>query len=482
MIEIKPSSIVIHDYEMGQCRDLEKSLSIWNPVRFEVEWSAYMYLEDKKALIIPGSYDLDTLRNYFPRKEMFQVKDFFPSDKVTFGVNGKVRDQIQKNSLNFLSGETAYFGYTKSKSQKRLSLGTGGGKTFVTISYLSLAQKRSIIMVDNNDMLGQWKDELLRHTSLKEDEIGLISGSSSIEKIMKDKKKTKYKVLIASHRTLASYGKDDVTKIRKFFKKIRVGIKVYDEAHVEWKNIFMIDSVTDVEKTIYLTATPGRSNAHEDKVYQNMFSSIVSYGEQYKYREESNYHKVGLIEFNSKPDIGVQSRLSSRFGFNVNAWCEYIVEDCYDEFIDLIFRTVDMSHEFKCRKIAIVVHTLEMASKVIDDIKERYGGKYSVGNFTGLVKDKKEKELQKEKDIIITTDKSFDKGVNIMDLEVLINTVPLSSAVKIEQMLGRLRYVKGKKCVFFDMTDVGFKECVRQRKSRRKVYNLKAKSIFDVKI
>ena len=65
------------------------------------------------------------------------------------------------------------------------------------------------------------------------------------------------------------------------------------------------------------------------------------------------------------------------------------------------------------------------------------------------------------------------------NLEVVVNTVPFSSEVKLEQTVGRLRPLKDKKVIFLDINDTGFKGITYQLKNKtEKTFSKLAKKIF----
>ena len=53
----------------------------------------------------------------------------------------------------------------------------GAGKTIVGCAAMALAKATTLILVTNTVAARQWRDELLRRTTLNEDEIGEYSGS-----------------------------------------------------------------------------------------------------------------------------------------------------------------------------------------------------------------------------------------------------------------------------------------------------------------
>jgi len=116
--------------------------------------------------------------------------------------------------------------------------------------------------------------------------------------------------------------------------------------------------VFNVKNNVYLTATPGRSNKEEDKVYWNVFDGVVQYGQNIKYKEEENYHTVVYVDFNSKPDLETQTFLekNNKHGFDTNGWFAYM-NNKYDIFLNLIQNLLDISFKGNSTaKIVIVIH------------------------------------------------------------------------------------------------------------------------------
>jgi hypothetical protein len=473
MIELRPSHIILHDYDEGDSNSLEKSLSLWNKAYFRVDWRAINY--DGSSAIIPGGYYLNRLRAIFPDREIIDNRNkHWDYDKISYKLKYEPRDAIQQKSVNFLLGNE----YSKDKTQKLLCIDPGDGKTFCSIYYIGKVEKTPIIIVDQSHFLKQWKEEFLKFTDLKEKDIFIIKGIESINKLITSiKKGVSYKVYIAMHQTLASYGKNNYDLVGKLIKDLKIGVKIFDEAHVEWKNIFNIDSVTDVSETIYLTATPSRSNPLEDKLYSNIFHDVVQYGLGEKpktERSEKKLFKLVFVEYNTEPSIEQQIRSKKKnYGFDLNVWSKYIEENHFEFFFNIFYKIMISIYEKKSPKIVIMVHSLSMVSKIIEWLECNFPEK-TIGNFTGSGKNK---SLELNNDIIVTTEKSFGKGIDLDDLEVIFNAVPFSSKVLSKQISGRLRNGG----IYFDMTDVGFNDCKKQRNSRRKVLEESAKKILEMK-
>ncbi|WCS68279.1 hypothetical protein Goe21_01690 [Bacillus phage vB_BsuM-Goe21] len=473
MIRIQPTRILVENYKAGESDKLEKSLSVWDKTIFQYTFSAFLIDEDTNQLLIPGGYDYTKLKKCFPRDKIVNERlNVDPYNKVTFSLKYPPRDSIQQDAIKFL--------LQTNDSQKFLCLPTGKGKTYCSINYVFKSKKLPMVFVDQENLMEQWKKSILNFTSVKEEEIFLISGRNSIDKLMKMKKKElkKYKWFIAIHKTIGNYIDDNPDNIDKLMKHLGIGVKLYDEAHVEYKNIFYIDSLTNTE-SVYITATPSRSDPIENKVYQNIFNDVPMY--KVKEDEIVNYHNIIIVKFNSKPSIDDQAKMKSKYGFDTNRWCKYILDNIkYEEFMNHITKNIiERVNKNFDKKTVLLFHTMAGNDVIINDLKETYPN-IEIGRYNSSIKDKDKRLKELEKDIIVTTDVSFGKAIDVKGLEILINTVPFGSKVLTEQLLGRLREIEGKEVWYIDLVDIGFDSCKKQLKQRQNIYNKKAKRIYEL--
>lgn len=463
MIEIFNTKIVVHGYKRGDCSKLEKVLSVWNSVTYSVSYESFLYDEVNETLTLPAGMSLDWISYLFPKKKLKYVKESDKHNSLFAKMKFDPREQIQKDAIKHI---------TSDGEQKMVCMKTGDGKTYSTINAVIKMRMKALIIVDELDIAELWKSEILKFTNIHESEIYFIKGYKTIDKIMRDDLNPKYKIFIAQHRTLSSYGKDGHwDKLEAFIKKLHIGVKVYDEAHVEWKNIFMVDCYSNTKKTIYLTATPNRSNHTEDTVYQNMFNDLEKFALETKF--EGLYHYVYYILFNSKPDKKEIASTKGRHGFDSNAWAEYLFQkpENYKVVYKIIRYFINKFYKKK-GKVAIILHRNADVEKLYNSLIKKYG-EDQVGIFTSLKTPKQRIEEVKKK-IIISTDKSMGKAKNIDNLRFIINTHSFGSKTVAEQMLGRLRYNEKFKSIFIDLCDEGFRSCIEQRKRRQQLLNKKA--------
>jgi len=483
VIEIRPTRIIIKDYIKESCKELEHSLSVWSKLTYSYTFCAYDYNEVTKELTIPSGFDLNKLAKYFPNKEIVYNNELKETRKIkNLTLKFPPNKPIQEEAIKFLLGTK----YTRNSTQKMLSLKTGQGKTYCAINYVSQTLKVPLIVVDQDSLAQQWLERIKHFTNAKDSNVFIISGRDSINKLLKMPKKdfAKVKFFIAIHRTINALIHADKALYVKLIDHLGIGVKIFDEAHVEFANIFAMDSLNDIE-SIYLTATPSRSNESENKVYQNMFYNVKRMN-NIKRLSEENYHNIVIVKTNSKPSIDQELDTKSKFGFDVNKFSKYILEERYEHYFNIIMTILtDIVLKKEKKKTIIIFHINDLVDtfyKDFSELVEKTKAPLSVGKFNSSIKDRDERFRELEKDIVITTDKSFSKGIDVKNLECVINTVPLSSAPKTEQMIGRLRRLQNKEVYYFDVIDSGFKSCLNQLTFKNKVYQKTAKEIYEIKL
>ena len=336
MIKFMPTRIIVTDYE-NDARSIEKSLSVWDKNYFKYTFSAYEYDEENKTIIFPGGLNKYKLKEKLSNHECINC-----SNKYLIGsrrnsyikMKVKPRDELQEKAIKFLCGNS----FSSNSAQKMLSLNTGCGKTYCTINYIATKRRIPIVFVDLDTLLQQWKKSILTFTDTKEEEIYIFSGLDSIKNIinMDNSEIKKYKFFISIYKTINMAYQNNL--LNDLFDKVGFTTKIYDEAHTNYEAIFRIDSHTDCE-SIYLTATPKRSNPIENKVFQNMFYDVKRFTSNVVSNEE-NYHNIVLIEINSKPSINEQENCSGKYGFDCIKYSKYILENKYDFFYQKIINEV----------------------------------------------------------------------------------------------------------------------------------------------
>jgi DNA excision repair protein ERCC-3 len=132
----------------------------------------------------------------------------------------------------------------------------GAGKTIVGAAAMAHAQATTLVLVTNTVSARQWKEELLRKTSLTEDEIGEYSGS----------KKEIRPVTIATYQVMTTRRKGVYTHLEVFDAR-DWGLVIYDEVHLLPAPIFRRTADLQARRRIGLTATLIREDGREGDVF-----------------------------------------------------------------------------------------------------------------------------------------------------------------------------------------------------------------------
>ncbi|MBT2213081.1 MULTISPECIES: DNA repair helicase XPB [Actinomadura] len=132
----------------------------------------------------------------------------------------------------------------------------GAGKTIVGATAMARAQATTLILVTNTVSAHQWKQELLRRTSLTEDEIGEYTGT----------KKEIRPVTIATYQIMTTRRKGAYAHLELFDAR-DWGLVVYDEVHLLPAPIFRMTADLQARRRLGLTATLVREDGREGDVF-----------------------------------------------------------------------------------------------------------------------------------------------------------------------------------------------------------------------
>jgi DNA excision repair protein ERCC-3 len=132
----------------------------------------------------------------------------------------------------------------------------GAGKTIVGAAAMAHAKATTLILVTNTVSAHQWKQELLRRTTLTEDEIGEYTGT----------KKEIRPVTIATYQIMTTRRKGVYTHLELFDAR-DWGLVLYDEVHLLPAPIFRMTADLQARRRLGLTATLVREDGREGDVF-----------------------------------------------------------------------------------------------------------------------------------------------------------------------------------------------------------------------
>jgi len=156
-----------------------------------------------------------------------------------------LRDYQQKAVDNFFDGGSGV-----------VVLPCGAGKTLVGAGAMATAKTTTLILVTNTVSARQWRDELIKRTSLTAEEIGEYSGQ------VKEVKP----VTIATYQILTAKRKGEYAHLA-LLDALDWGLVVYDEVHLLPAPVFKLTAELQARRRLGLTATLVREDGREGDVF-----------------------------------------------------------------------------------------------------------------------------------------------------------------------------------------------------------------------
>lgn len=452
-IRIFHTHIEVYPYEAGEKPGLEKMLSRYDTVRRK--YIPVGFFIQNNILYLPRGISTVILQKYFNGipTPVYKYDEFH---RIKKGVgNLPPKSQIQEDAIKFLCSEDN-FAYTGRYSQFGLNIGTGNGKTYATICAILKLKVRAIIITHQTKIKNQWIETLKNMTSFPMENFCDIEGTETMDQIMKGK--VNAEIYAVNHQTIIAYAKvHGWNSIREFFKKLKVGIKVIDEAHKFFENTLMIDYFSDIQKSFYITATFGRSDNREYRIYKSAYASMVRYGEETQKSEENRRHTIfTIVYFRSRPKFGIIPNLSNNYGFQSYKYIDYELNEENQTLLKVIESVWDEVKHLRGRFLLLSPKT-DSVEYLAKEMTKYSGEEFQTIHSKNNAKDNEDRKENAK--CISSTIKSVGEGADMVGLRVLINTEPIGSVAAANQLRGRLReYSKEDDTFLFHLVDLSVPE------------------------
>jgi len=364
--------------------------------------------------------------------------DTFNSKEINISWNDEKKlkpEQIEIVSTMKLNIETS----GKYDSIGIIKARPGAGKTVMSIAISCATQKKTLIILDNNNLVQQWKDTIINFTNCTEEDIGIIQGS----KFQVENKP----FTIAMLQTLISKIKRDIDNF--YVKMCNAGFDLvfFDECHKTTcgPKYAQASLFINTKNIIGLSATPFATSIHKI-LMEGTIGKIIAIDQKYELVPTVNFIKYdsGLSKRYSYFVLQAPDMLKQRSRF-ISKLTESVK---YREIIELLVK--QMLNED--HRIIIIVFTVEL-------VKAIYNWLQAIG-IEGRMFYSKEVEIDKENDrIIIATYGFAGAGFDMKQLSGVILGTPLSGRKSLIQVIGRiLRTYEGKNPpIVYDLIDTQFK-------------------------
>lgn len=444
---------------------LKRLASFTNPQFYELQ-KLRMPIFYKTTPRIISCFEEDERYLILPRGCMDKIKEICEKSNVKLIIKDKRKNELETNYQ--------FKGKLNKKQEKAMNellkydtgilcAATGFGKTVISAQIISILKMNTLIIVNRNNLLEQWKEKLSYFLNINKKEIGQIGAS---------KEKLNGKLDVASFQSL--YKREDLDEILN-----KYGLVIVDECH--HVAAYSFEKVLKAVRSKYvygLTATPTRKDGWHKIIYMQCgdISVRVSNKEikQNKKMEHivivkrTNYKYISTEE-NEKVKI---SEILNDMGYNIfrNSLIVEDIKKCILEGRIPIVLTERVEHlkilkeKLEELKVPVVIYKGNMGKKKAKEVKNIL----------------EEADINNKPRIILATSSSIGEGFDDSRLDTLFLTMPVSWKGRIVQYVGRLhREHEGKeKVIVYDYLD-NMKVLEKMYNRRLKGYKIAGYEIME---
>jgi superfamily II DNA or RNA helicase len=324
---------------------------------------------------------------------------------------------------------------------------------------------KTLIIMHRDSLRKQWLHSLYDMSGLSSDDVHEIVSSDELYDIAHNQHDFDYDVYLLTHATFRAGLKKigNLKDASNITKNLGIGMKIIDEAHLEFRDTLIMDFIFNVCRNLYLTATDGRSAKEENSIFRHVFSNAIYYKPSSlltsSIPDKWVEYSVVAINTHCKPNI-YRYRVNGGRGMNPASYGKWVIQ--YDK---------KQTHFKVCRELLRIIYERDEKAKVlifmplIDLCSEaahfctmelNYDESFPYDLTIRTINShnsKHENEMNKRADVIVTTIASCGTGTDIPGITDIICCSPLVSKINLTQVLGRIRYC-GKICHYYDIYDV----------------------------
>jgi len=165
----------------------------------------------------------------------------------------------------------------------------GSGKTVAAMGILAEIEGETLVLVPGRELAGQWREELLAHTTLSADEVGEYHGGAKEIRPV----------------TIATYKTAGMDRHRQLFDSREWGLIVYDEVHHIPADVYRRSVDLQTRHRLGLSSTPVREDDREADIFTLVGPPI---GTDWDALFEAGFVAEPTVEIRYVPWDGDQSR------------------------------------------------------------------------------------------------------------------------------------------------------------------------------
>lgn len=362
------------------------------------------------------------------------------------------------------------------------------GKSYCSIRTISNLGKRAMISVVG--LVDQWEREFYNFTTLTPDDIYIIQGAPSMMKLLSQIDRNIHpKVILCSLGTIRNYVLDkdmyeNCPPFEELMDRLGVGVRIADEAHLNFWLSMMVDLRTNANVNIALTATFERTDHKVKLIFNAHYPRSIRFGED----EYSRYIDVYSYNYTLGGMLLPMKAYTTIKGYNHSKFEDYLLRRTptkLEYIYAIVYSPIIFSKYINIKKpgqkLLIICSTIDMCNwfkhRLNQDLFNEYHLKINI--YIGETDD----FILAESDIIISTPGSAGTGVDIKNLKTMLVTVAVGSSPLNKQMMGRLRELPNGETPIYTYTwcrDI--QSHCNYEEERKRIYIQRGKSFNEIKL
>lgn len=403
-----------------------------------------------RGTFVTHNFERNVLQNLFP-DYLIKVDDPNDSRQLnhTLSLNADVNPrEVQQQIIDQIIQK-------QESHQWFVYLSQGLGKTLLSVYLISFFNVKTLIMCYSTAVLKQWVKTFHERTDINMNSVLLIDDGKIFDKILRGSFPVwEYDIFMCTPKILTMYGKHHgMHVISMIFDKMGIGMKIFDEAHRNIKNIILINAYSSVDKTLYLSGDYAQSNPIKQNCYYRIFYKTPIVKPTEELMNTLKYTVAIAVSFRSHPTDDDLDGMYIRRGFSFYNYMKYQINK--RKFYDALWFILDSINQVNEKKyrILVLLNIIEHVDIVMDEIEDHYPNQYIIGRYHSKVDDMEKEYARKNANLIVSTHQSFSTGLDWDRFKYVI-TCCVCTKIDDNQASGRSRPLQdGSDAFYFMMYD-----------------------------
>lgn len=314
--------------------------------------------------------------------------------------------------------------------------------TFMTLFALVKLGMRAVITIQPRFIV-TWLNDIAKTLDVEQEDV-LVWENSDLELLASNLEKglINPKIIILPVSRISTWLKackedQDKAELDEIYKRMGVGVRVYDEVHESFHEVTMSLMYGNFAKTIVLSATL----KSDDPMLNNMYQIVLP--KECRLKDPGGEHYIDIVAMLYQIDVRKHKPKTMQAGsYNDLVFEKWILDHpvAFEHYFNM---AKEMYEEFYLpikesgTKCLFFFSRVEMCLRMVEEFRKAYPGE-DFDSYLGTL-DKKTPRKYLEHEVLFTTPSSCGTGKDIPGLVRVFSFPTIKSQQKGKQMIGRLR-------------------------------------------